>query len=89
MTIINSSPYFLSVPTFNDLEVRFNSQVTQTIDSTQIKDNESDTIRVYAEFEYTPGFFIPAPSSLYREAAYVMEFKPTDYSQVGAHNVRI
>ena len=90
MTITNTSPYFLSDPAFKDLDVRINSPVTQSIDPSNIKDDDNDQIFLSVGYEDYPGHYIWAPSSLYRESPpYVMEFKPTDLSQVGVHNIRV
>jgi hypothetical protein len=54
VTVINTSPYFLTSPILNDLEVHFNSHVNQIMLPLS-KDNESDTISLSVEFEYSPG----------------------------------
>jgi hypothetical protein len=58
VTILNTSPYFLSTPTFKDLEVQMNSHVTQAISPTDIKDDENDKILLSIEYEDYPGHYI-------------------------------
>jgi hypothetical protein len=90
VTVLNTPPYFLTPPSFLDLEVQLNSAVTQTILAADIKDDEMDPIFLSVGFETQPGYYIWAPQSLYKEnPKYVMVFKPTDYSLVGNHTIRV
>ena len=76
MTIVNTAPYFITdTPTFADLEVQFNSVVSQVIQAADITDDENDAISLSLGFQTNAGDYIWAPSSLYTEnPKYTMVF---------------
>ena len=51
MTTRNTPPYFQPLPSFPDLEVQFNSIVTQPISAAHLNDAENDLIFLSIAFE--------------------------------------
>lgn len=51
VTVLNTPPYFDPLPSFLDLEVQFNSIVTQPISAAHLNDAENDLIFLSIAFE--------------------------------------